>query len=120
MLLQQFWCWIHPGSRYNAQRIVGEYVWIWSVVVISVFTYIPLALVVRGNLSVSANYWWKFTFHQKQEGRRKPMLMMIAYVGYQLKLESVKLILTLHQLPRRILHTGYAYQCCPLAKLWEY
>lgn len=126
MWLQQFWCWIRPGSRYNAQRLVGEYVWIWSVVGISVITYIPSALVARGSISVSEDCWWKFTFRRKQDRPPDPLLinkqlMMVAYVVYQLKSKSVKLISPLHQLPCHICHTCFAYQHCPLDKwLWKY
>jgi hypothetical protein len=103
MSLRQFWCWIHPGSRYNAQHLVGEYVWIWSVFVVSVITYLPLVLVIRGSLSVSADYWWKFTFRQRRDlqvGSRKLMILMAtlywAYTSILRQREEVRFSLHLN------------------------
>lgn len=51
-----FWCWI--GSKYPAQRKGGEYVWLWSAALISVL-YIPLVFIVRGNIDIHPQKWWK-------------------------------------------------------------
>lgn len=52
ILLPQFWCWIGNGSRYNAERLTGEYVWMWIALSVSLLMYIPLAW--RGWVSKAA------------------------------------------------------------------
>jgi hypothetical protein len=32
---QQFWCWIGNGSKYNVERLAGEYVWMWIALAVS-------------------------------------------------------------------------------------
>jgi hypothetical protein len=80
----KFWCWI--GSRYLGFRIVGEYLWLWVTLFVSLLAYIPLFFWSRGNITVSDKSWWKFSIHrttdsfEDQDGHRSYALTMIAYV----------------------------------------
>jgi len=78
-----FWCWIGNGSRYNAERFAGEYVWMWIALAISVITYVPLSFMAQGVLRVHHNHWWKFEFHRPDglqgEGQVRRSIGMIAY-----------------------------------------
>ncbi|TFK53735.1 hypothetical protein OE88DRAFT_1643416 [Heliocybe sulcata] len=74
------WCWI--GEKYTAQRLIGEYIWMWTTLVTSVAVYIPLYFLWRGNITVDDERWWKFHVHRrlmKTEGSSKLSLAMLAY-----------------------------------------
>jgi len=78
-----FWCWIGNGQRYNAERIAGEYFWLWLTLLVSIFTYGPLFFWMRGNITVDPKRWCKVRFHAKKsenppEATRRSMCM-IAY-----------------------------------------
>jgi hypothetical protein len=84
----QYWCWI--GDRYTAERIFGQYLWLWLTLLVSIMSYIPLFFWARGYITVDPQRWWKFTFHIKvildapaddldRQSRRRA-LGMIAYV----------------------------------------
>jgi len=79
-----FWCWI--GSAYKAERIAGEYFWLWFALFMSVLLYVPLFFWARGNLSVDPKCWWKFRIHTQNdilvidpEGWKRRSLGLIAY-----------------------------------------
>jgi len=77
-----FWCWIGNGSRYNAERYAGEYVWMWTALAVSVITYVPLSFVALGiRLGLNENHWWRFTLHRQgsAEGQTRRSISMIAY-----------------------------------------
>jgi len=79
-----FWCWIGGnGTRYNPERYAGEYVWMWIALSVSVITYVSLAFVVQGMLTVSPTHWCKFEVHRQHntqsKGRKRKFLSMIAY-----------------------------------------
>jgi len=78
-----FWCWIGDGTRYNAERYSGEYMWMWIALSVSVLTYVPLAFVAIGVLRVSTDNWWKFERNGRRdaqvEGQRRRSISMIAY-----------------------------------------
>ena len=85
----QYWCWIGNGERYNAERIAGEYFWLWLTLFVSILAYIPLYFWARGNVTVSTKHWWSFEFHSNEgndvvqidpDGRKRRSLGMIAYV----------------------------------------
>jgi hypothetical protein len=57
-LLHQYWCWI--SSKYEWERLAGEYVWLWTSLLASVIMYIPLYLWAEGRLSVDKKKWYKF------------------------------------------------------------
>jgi hypothetical protein len=54
----QYWCWI--SSKYEWERLAGEYVWLWTSLLTSVVMYIPLYLWAEGRLSVDKKKWYKF------------------------------------------------------------
>ncbi|KIM83330.1 hypothetical protein PILCRDRAFT_819583 [Piloderma croceum F 1598] len=82
-----YWCWIGDGTRYDAERIAGEYLWLWITLFVSILAYIPLFFWAQGNITVSTEHWWEITFHSSKEniqgidpdGRRRRSLGMIAY-----------------------------------------
>jgi len=83
-----YWCWIGDGQRYNAERIAGEYIWLWVTLLMAIFTYIPLFFWARGMISISPEHWWKIRFHSNRETegvqiidprKKRRALGMIAY-----------------------------------------
>jgi len=83
-----YWCWIGDGEQYNAERIAGEYFWLWITLFITTFSYIPLFFWARGLVSVSPEHWWKIRFHSNRETegvqiidprQKRRALGMIAY-----------------------------------------
>lgn len=82
-----YWCWIGDGHRFNAERIAGEYIWLWITLFGSILAYIPLFFWARGNITVSLEHWWHIRFHSNKEnvqgidpdGRKRRSLGMIAY-----------------------------------------
>lgn len=61
-----YWCWI--SSRYPNDRISEEYFWLWFAALFSIVLYIPLFLVIRGNIEVDPGKgkFWKISFHRTQ------------------------------------------------------
>lgn len=53
--LSRFWCWI--GSKYEAERIAGEYFWLWACALISIVLYLILFFRLRGNIDVDPDDW---------------------------------------------------------------
>ncbi|CAE7087974.1 unnamed protein product [Rhizoctonia solani] len=43
-----FWCWINP--KYRNERLAGEYLWLWVAGFGNLLVYIPLFLLLRGNI----------------------------------------------------------------------
>ncbi|CUA74517.1 hypothetical protein RSOLAG22IIIB_11277 [Rhizoctonia solani] len=43
-----FWCWINP--KYGEERLAGEYLWLWVAGFGNLLVYIPLFLLLRGNI----------------------------------------------------------------------
>ncbi|KEP53397.1 putative transmembrane protein [Rhizoctonia solani 123E] len=43
-----FWCWINP--KYGDERLAGEYLWLWVAGFGNLLVYIPLFLLLRGNI----------------------------------------------------------------------
>ena len=87
MLFQQFWCWI--GSRYNAERMAGQYIWMWVNLGVSALVYIILFFWARGNITVNPTYWWKVELHKRSDmqtidpdGRRRRSLGLIVYASF--------------------------------------
>lgn len=79
-----YWCWI--GANYNAERVGGEYFWLWLTLFVSVLLYVPLCFWARGNISVDPRYWWIIRVHKRSDmvsidpdGWRRRSLGMIAY-----------------------------------------
>ncbi|KIO25801.1 hypothetical protein M407DRAFT_24856 [Tulasnella calospora MUT 4182] len=58
-----FWCWI--GSGYTAERIAGEYIWVWSSPLISSMLYLILFFRLRGNIDVDPSDWKRISFHRR-------------------------------------------------------
>jgi len=46
-----YWCWL--GKGYLGFRLAGEYIWLWLALLVSLLTYIPLALFFWGHRSYS-------------------------------------------------------------------
>ena len=66
----QFWCWIN--SQYNAERLAGEYIWLWFALFASVMMYIPLYFWAKGRLSVDEEKWYKFHFKKPDDRLKLP------------------------------------------------
>ncbi|KZT22233.1 hypothetical protein NEOLEDRAFT_1138387 [Neolentinus lepideus HHB14362 ss-1] len=60
-----FWCWL--GGKYLKQKIGGEYIWIWLALLASIILYPPLFFLVRGNISVDPNNWYRPSFHRSRD-----------------------------------------------------
>jgi len=82
-----YWCWI--GKQYPMERIVGQYLWLWLTLFVSILSYIPLFFWAQGYITVDPQRWWKFRFHKRighdaqsddadRQSRRRS-LGMIAY-----------------------------------------
>ena len=50
-----YWCWI--GSGFDVERIVGEYLWLWTALLSSIFFYTLLFFRLRGNIHVDPQNW---------------------------------------------------------------
>ncbi|KAF8508463.1 hypothetical protein BU17DRAFT_10379, partial [Hysterangium stoloniferum] len=97
-----YWCWI--GSQYTAERIAGEYFWIWFTGLISLVLYVLLYFCIRGNIVVEENKWWRIHFrrvgaNQRQKAASAPakdafivLLYPAAYFGLRLGLSIVRWI----------------------------
>ena len=49
-----YWCWIGGG---DAERIMGEYLWLWMAALLSIFLYKLLFFRLRGNIQVDPLDW---------------------------------------------------------------
>src|ERR1700735_4014890 len=74
------------------ERIVGQYLWLWLTLFVSILSYIPLFFWAQGYITVDPQRWWKFRFHKRighdaqsddadRQSRRRS-LGMIAYVPF--------------------------------------
>jgi len=75
-----YWCWI--GSKYNAERLAGEYLWMWIALCASVVMYPPVHFWMKGYLSVDENKWYKFRLEKSEvEGssQRRATLGILLY-----------------------------------------
>ncbi|KAH9083443.1 hypothetical protein EDB83DRAFT_2309432 [Lactarius deliciosus] len=65
-----YWCWI--GPEYGAERLAGEYIWLW----IALF-----ASVIMVRLSVDPERWYKFRLSESDDGytQRRSALGMLSY-----------------------------------------
>jgi hypothetical protein len=50
-----YWCWISGG--FDAERIAGEYFWLWTAALSSIFLYTLLFFRLRGNIQVDPQNW---------------------------------------------------------------
>jgi hypothetical protein len=55
-----YWCWI--SGHFNAERIAGEYFWLWLAAFASIALYSLLFLRVRGNITVDPQDWRQVRF----------------------------------------------------------
>lgn len=62
-----YWCWV--GSAYPADRISAEYFWLWLSAFSAIVLYVPLWLLIRGNLTVDSQRPWVVTFHHASQRR---------------------------------------------------
>ncbi|THH15654.1 hypothetical protein EW146_g4859 [Bondarzewia mesenterica] len=77
-----YWCWI--GGQFKAERIAGEYFWLWLALFTSVIVYVPLYFWSQGRLTVDPSCWWRFRWHrpvdlQDSDGRKRRAMAMLAY-----------------------------------------
>jgi uncharacterized protein involved in tolerance to divalent cations len=77
-LSDKYWCWI--SSHYFAERLAGEYLWLWIALFASVSMYIPLYFWAEGRLSVDRERW--YIFHTSK-----------ADVEYELRRAALRLLL---------------------------
>lgn len=50
-----YWCWI--GGGFDVERILGEYLWLWTAALSSIFFYTLLFFRLRGNIHVDPQDW---------------------------------------------------------------
>jgi len=78
-----YWCWI--GDPFFVWRLLGEYLWFWVTLLVSIITYIPLYFWSRGNVTSDDVSWWKFTIQREADpsedfkGIRRRSLIMLLY-----------------------------------------
>jgi hypothetical protein len=74
-----FWCWI--GPHYKAERLAGEYAWLWITLFASVIMYIPLYFWTKGRLSTDPEKWYKFRLSESDDGysQRRAALGILFY-----------------------------------------
>ncbi|KAF8601556.1 hypothetical protein BDV93DRAFT_524730 [Ceratobasidium sp. AG-I] len=56
-----FWCWINP--KYKNHRAFGEYMWLWVAGFGNLLVYIPLYLLLRGNIILGNEGFRSHTWH---------------------------------------------------------
>jgi len=97
---QQFWCWIGNGSRHNAERLAGEYTWMWVTFSVSAIAWVPLYLVNRWPPRVSQTCWAKFELqgqgHAQVEGQTRRSINIIVYVRSDFSESACRLTFFLH------------------------
>ena len=77
----QYWCWI--GSKYDAERLAGEYIWMWIALCASVVMYVPVHFWMKGYLSVDDKNWYKFRLEKSEveSSQRRATLGILLYVS---------------------------------------
>jgi len=80
-----YWCWLSP--KYPAQRLAGEYIWMWVTLFTSVLLYIPLYFWTEGRLWVDPERWYRFHTRNFRSGmeyaqRRAALGMLLYPVAY--------------------------------------
>lgn len=63
-----FWCWINP--KYKNQRAFGEYMWLWIAGFGNLLVYIPLYLLLRGNIVLGNDGFRSHTWHWTPPARQ--------------------------------------------------
>jgi hypothetical protein len=78
-LSDKYWCWI--SSHYFAERLAGEYLWLW-IALISAILYIPLYFWAEGRLSVDREKWYIFRTSKAnvEYARRRAALRLLLLV----------------------------------------
>jgi hypothetical protein len=97
----QYWCWINPDDGFLAERITGEYLWLWITLFVSCLLYgtswrictfiivayafrtlsvVPMFFLTRGNITLDKDHWWRFKSHPPKEGYVASSIGMLAYV----------------------------------------
>ena len=61
----QYWCWISP--KYSAERLAGEYIWLWIALFASLIVYIPLYFWTEGRFSVDKDRWYIFHLEKRDD-----------------------------------------------------
>ncbi|EJD34843.1 hypothetical protein AURDEDRAFT_75800, partial [Auricularia subglabra TFB-10046 SS5] len=79
-----YWCWI--SARYPKERFSAEYFWLWSAALLSILLYIPLFFVIRGNITVDPQHWWRIEFQRTTNLQR-------AGVTFSPSRQSLKMLL---------------------------
>jgi len=65
-----YWCWI--GQKYNlVEQLMGEYVWLWLTLFVSLLCYIPLFLLFRGNIEFDATNTLSLRWVKLEAGKRR-------------------------------------------------
>ncbi|KAN0133553.1 hypothetical protein V8E53_008721 [Lactarius tabidus] len=74
-----YWCWI--GSKYDVDRLVGEYLWMWIALFASVVMYVPVHFWMKGYLSVDDKKWYKFRLEKSEveDSQRRATLGILLY-----------------------------------------
>jgi len=65
----QLWCWV--GPHYQAERVWGEYFWLWVTLFVAIATYIPLFLLIQGYIAIDERYWWRVKWYWNGSGEDK-------------------------------------------------
>ncbi|EIN11599.1 hypothetical protein PUNSTDRAFT_118927 [Punctularia strigosozonata HHB-11173 SS5] len=76
-----YWCWIAgKQNHYLADKIMGEYLWLWLTLVLSVVLYTLLWLLLRGNVDPEEGRPWKVTWQRRPSDHvEKNNLGILAY-----------------------------------------
>jgi len=83
MVPSPYWCWI--GQKYNlVEQLMGEYVWLWLALLVSLFSYIPLALWACGNIEFDtintfSFRWVKLEPWKRRRGSERRAFGLLAY-----------------------------------------
>ncbi|KAI9463568.1 hypothetical protein BJY52DRAFT_1184588 [Lactarius psammicola] len=83
-----YWCWI--GPEYKAERLGGEYIWIWIALFASVIMYIPLYFWTKGRLSTDPKKWYKFRLSESDD--EYPQRRAAYPLGYSLVVLPVSVV----------------------------
>jgi len=92
------WCWI--GNGFAAERIAGEYVWLWIATLASIVLYIPLFFIMKGTLDMDTSSGRGLRIRRKAgvaphlagEAHLKVLLYPVAYTVLVLPLSVVRWI----------------------------
>ena len=83
----QFWCWI--GDRFTTDRLVGEYLWLWLTVFVSILVYIPLFLWSKGFLIIAPDDWRKVKLRWRRPRDANGNIMHVIVVQDKLALSML-------------------------------